>query len=413
MPSGAPSARSDGGEGTTVGEPAFCTILARNYLPKALALADSLRRHGATLPLTVVLIDADADTDLPAVDGVRWLTPDRLGLPGRQALELAMSYDLVEFATAVKPVVLQRLLADHERAGYLDPDTYVTSPMDELVPALDASPGLLLTPHFLRPVGAGDAYSEGHLLHVGVYNLGFCLVDRRAADFLAWWWDHLRAECLHDALGGLFVDQKWVDVGSVLFGSASLRHPGYNVGVANLHERPVAEDADGLVVAGTGQRLRLFHFHAFDPDRPEELSTRSDESTAHLLEANPALADLCRQYAKNVLAQRDLLGPQPPYRYARDTAGRPVTRRMRHTYRVALAQAGPDAVPSPFVAAEAADYERWRRASRRLTAQLMISDLAKGVRCAWPEEYGRVKDALPGVTTALRGRFLEKSGMWR
>jgi len=62
---------------------------------------------------------------------------------------------------------------------------------------------------------------------------------------LAWWWGHLSSECLHDPLAGLFVDQKWMDIGSVLFGATTLRHYGYNVGVANLHERPVARDSEG------------------------------------------------------------------------------------------------------------------------------------------------------------------------
>ena len=71
-----------------------------------------------------------------------------------------------------------------------------------------------------------------------------------------------------------------MDIGSVLFEATSLRHYGYNVSVANLHERPIERDADGYYIGSSGDRLRLFHFHAFDPDRPEELSTRL-AGTAH------------------------------------------------------------------------------------------------------------------------------------
>src|SRR4051812_6799001 len=128
--------------------PLFCTILARNYLPKALTLSDSLRRHGGEHPLVVFLIDVDDNTELPQVDGVRWMWPAQLGLDERTILDLAMSYTLVEFATAVKPLVLQTLLRENEQVIYLDPDTYVTSPMAELAPALAASPGgIVLTPH--------------------------------------------------------------------------------------------------------------------------------------------------------------------------------------------------------------------------------------------------------------------------
>jgi len=84
---------------------------------------------------------------------------------------------------------------------------------------------------------------------------------------------------------------------------------------------------------------------------------------------------------------------------------------MRHAYRVAaLASSGK--LPSPFVAAEAADYERWRRSAFPLAGRLMASEVAKGVRCALLEEYDSVKRRAPRLAASLRGRFVEKGGMW-
>jgi hypothetical protein len=52
---------------------AFCTILAQNYLPKALALAESLKRqHGATLK--VMLIDVEEPAGLPEIPGVELIS---------------------------------------------------------------------------------------------------------------------------------------------------------------------------------------------------------------------------------------------------------------------------------------------------------------------------------------------------
>ncbi len=389
-------------------QPAYCTILARNYLPAALALSDSLLLHGDGTPLTVFLIDATDQSTLPEAPGVRWMHPGMLDLPERTILELAMSYDLVEFATAVKPLVLRSLLAEHGQVAYLDPDTYVVSPMEELAPALEASPGgIILTPHYIDPPPAANQFTEGHLLHVGFYNLGFCAVDRRADGFLEWWWGHLRNECLHDPLSGLFVDQKWVDVGGGFFAATSLRHRGYNVSVANLHERPIARDQDGYRVAGTEDRLRLFHFHSFDPERPDELATRRAGSESQ--EGPGPVQDLAREYAGTVLAKRRQIGPQPAYPYNADTTGRRISRRMRHAYRVA-AVAEDGTLPSPFVSAEAREYDRWRRGARGLAGRLMLSDIAKAVRMALPEEYERIKRRLPGLMTVLRGRLIERSG---
>jgi hypothetical protein len=84
---------------------------------------------------------------------------------------------------------------------------------------------------------------------------------------------------------------------------------------------------------------------------------------------------------------------------------------MRHAHRVAVL-ADPGGVPSPFVAAEAAEYEQWRRSARRLAGRLMLSDVAKGMRIAMPEEYDALKRRLPGLTKSLRSRYVENNGMW-
>jgi hypothetical protein len=387
------------------------TILARNYLPSALVLADSLRRHGNGTPLVAFLTDAMPETELPEIDGVRWMRPASLALPKRTVLELAMSYDLVEFATAVKPLIMQHLLHDHEQVVYLDPDTYLVSEMQELDDALDRSGGMVLTPHYLTPPPPGSEFSEGHLLHVGVYNLGFCAANRRADELLRWWWDHLRSECLHDPLSGLFVDQKWMDIGSVLFDAQPLRHYGYNVGAGNVRERQVERDGRGYYIASNGDRLRLFHFHAFDPHQPESLFNRLRTRAGSVHAETEALKELCRTYAEAVIEKRTMLGPQPPYIYRTDTTGRTISRHMRHAYRAA-ALADPGHVPSPFIPEEAADYERWRRSAMALAGRLAMSDVAKGLRCAFPDEYDAVKHRFPGLVRRLRGRYLEDAGLW-
>jgi hypothetical protein len=322
-----------------------------------------------------------------------------------------MSYDLVEFATAVKPLVLQALLREYEQVVYLDPDTYLVSGMVELDPALSSAAPIVLTPHYLTPPAPGHQFPEGHLLHVGIHNLGFCAVNRHAGELLSWWWSHLRWECLHDPLSGLFVDQKWMDVGSVLFGAHILRHRGYNTGAGNLYERPLALDADGYYVASTGDRLRLFHFHAFDPHRPEALYNRPRTRVGSVAADDETLVGLCREYAAEVLEKQRLIGRQPPYRYGTDTTGRRITRRMRHAYRVAVREDA-SRVPSPFIAEEATAYERWRRTGARLAGQLTLSDVAKGLRCAMPEEYDALKHRFPGVVRRLRSRYLEDVGLW-
>lgn len=403
---------------------AYCTILSTNYLAKALTLADTLQRHHPGARLTVLVIDSADAAHLAGVggEGVDIVGTDVLGLPHRDVLRLATIYDLVEMATAVKPLLLKALLADAEQAAYLDPDTYVTSPMAELSPDLEATDGgILLTPHFLDPVPAGAELTEGHLLTVGVYNLGFCAVDRRAATpggFLDWWWGHLEHECLWDPLSGLFVDQKWCDIGSVTFRAGAWRHRGYNVSVANLHERPVVLDDAGYGIAGAepgsvGDRLRLFHFHAFDTARPEELSTRLATSTAHLRTEGTAIDQLCREYAAALVAHERALPPAPPYPYWTDTRGRRVSRQLRRAWRIEERRSSAP-LPSPFLPEEAAAYDAWRRRALGTEARELVGDAVKSARLALPEEYGRLRNRFPKLVGRLRGAATKNAdGIWQ
>ncbi len=387
----------------------YCTILSTNYLPKALALAESLRRHEGGAILKILFIDHAQDGGLPELDGVECLSTTVLGLAPPTVLELVMSYDLVEFATAIKPLLLKALLERSEQVFYLDPDTFVTSPMIELSGALASSAGgILLTPHFLQPTPPGADVGDGHMLLVGVHNLGFCGVDRRAAAFLDWWWGHLRTECLYDPLAGLFVDQKWMDIGSSLFQASSFRHAGYNVGVANLPERPLALDDDGYRIASTGDRLRLFHFHAFDSSAPDRLSVRFRHSDRG---DDSVVLQLCKEYAAVLTTYEQSLPPAPAYPYLADTRGRRISRQLRRAY-LRESQRTSTALPSPFVPSHAAAYEGWRRQAWRPIARGLLNETARCARIVLPEGYEVVKRRVPRVVDRLHSRFSGGTGLW-
>lgn len=387
---------------------AYFTILSSNYLPKAMALAESLATYHPGAQLKVLLIDALRDDQLPQIPLVEAYSMEFLGLGEPELLRLVMIYDLVEFATCIKPVAFKRFLETHENAVYLDPDTFLTSPMVELGPDLAATAGgILLTPHFLAPAPEGSTLDDGHLLLVGVYNLGFCAVDRRAGGFLDWWWGHLKNECLWEPMSGLFVDQKFCDIGSVLFQAGAWRHSGYNVSVGNIHERDLAIDDDGFVIANTGDRLRLFHFHAFDTSRPDELSTRFDHSTAHL--RTDDVAELCRQYAEIVIKWEKTLPAAQPYPFNHDQRGREISRHLRRVHR--LQAAAGMAIPSAFVAADAEAYESWRRNAFKPAMKALVGDGVKSLRLVLPIETTRFKKKFPKLAGRARGT-VAGGGMW-
>lgn len=241
------------------------TSVTYSYLDRARVLAESVKRFHPDWKFVLLLSD-----EAPA--GLRFdpteenfdevVTIEQLDIENWRAW--MFGHDIVELCTAVKGTMMARLLrAGYENVVYLDPDTAVFSPLDEMMELLERS-SVVLTPHIVSPEATQHGVIDneiGSLKH-GVYNLGFVAV-RNIADGVAfgnWWRDRLLAYCHDDVPNGLFTDQRWCDLVPALFdGVGVLRHCGYNVASWNLSGRPIAFAPTGEVTAGN-MPLRFFHF---------------------------------------------------------------------------------------------------------------------------------------------------------
>jgi hypothetical protein len=388
------------------GKVLYCTVVAQNYLPQALALYASIQEIEPDKELVILVVDGDRrdlEQDRP---GLRVVTTEVLGLSERQVLELAAIYDVVEFSTSVKPLFFKALLEEAPTVVYLDPDMMVVSPLAELE-GLVAEHGIVLTPHFLQPIERSvDHITEGHDLTVGIFNLGFCAVGRSAVQFLDWWWSHLERECLIYPLLGVFVDQKWVDVGANFFDAHSLRHGGYNVGPWNLHERRFQAEGSGYAL-DSGDDLRLLHFSGFDPSDPEAISVRLSVDLREVGDDFPALREVSRKYAGLVNSARGMLGASPEYGFARDADGGVLTKRTRRTYRKhLLGMPMGRTLPSPFIGSESARFRAWKRRAIGARIGLTIGDASLAVKYSFPDEFAVFKARVPGFG-AIRKRLLD------
>jgi hypothetical protein len=392
---------------------AYCTIVARNYLPQALTLYESIRRHEPLREFVILVVDGPREEIAASRPRLRFVGLDALGLSDREALDLATIYDVVELSTGVKPLLLKRLLDEFEQVVYLDPDTYLVSPLSDLESLVDQH-AVVLTPHVLEPIPPGESFlSEINTLTVGVHNLGFCAVGRGGVPFLDWWWSHLERECLIYPLLGLFVDQKWTDIGSVMFRAHSLEHYGYNIGHWNLHERQFQKSGSEYVMERSGEPLRLLHFSGFNPRDPDSVSVRQNVSLKDKGLGSIAYSELSREYADLLLKAEGELGPKPHYAFARDQSGRLLTKRVRRTFRQDLLSGGDGGLPSPFVPEERQAFARWRITSYRRRMSGAAADAAIGFKYAFPDAYARVKSRLPRQFGRMRSRLLQQSNIRR
>lgn len=250
------------------------TIVASNYLAQASVLGASVSAHYHGAKLVVFLLDA-----LPPALSV----PDHLVIvPAEQAFERQewnhrrAHYDILEFATSVKPACF-RLLFERgaRRAIYLDPDIRLFQRVDPFWCGEESDPALILTPHILTPLpNDGRKPDDLVILRAGLYNLGFAAMrDTPDARALLDWWDaKLHHLCLRDIREGVFTDQKWMDFAPLLVrGTVVLDHPGFNVAYWNLHER-IPRHVGGqwqVEVKGKTQELVFFHFSGFSPGQPD------------------------------------------------------------------------------------------------------------------------------------------------
>jgi len=392
----------------------YCTIVAQNYLPQALALYESVREQEPDRDVVLLVVDGDRKDLEQGRTRLTVYGRDDMPLSRAEYDNLAMIYDVVELSTAVKPLLMKKLLERYEQVVYLDPDMMVVAPLDDLEPALREH-AIVLTPHFLKPIPPASSYiSEVHSLTVGIHNLGFCAVSREGADFLDWWWGRLQRECLIYPLLGIFVDQKWTDVGGNLFGAHSLRHFGYNVGPWNLLERFVDKEGEQYVVGDERQPLRLVHFSGFDPKKPEAISERLNADMSAATDS-VAFRELSRRYADAVLKAQRAVGRSPQYGFAVDSSGKHIPKRLRRLYRADLLAIGPNDAPLPsaFAAQEREAFRAWRRAAALRKLRLTASDAAIAAKYASPDMFAWFKRTFPNGFTKSRERLLSAGNVRR
>ncbi len=261
---------------------AACTIIAKNYLPMARALAESWNAAHPGCPFFVLLLDSPAGFFQPDKEPFTCVFTSELDIPNLNGF--LFKYTVLEASTAVKPYLLEYLFRRYaiRKLLYLDPDILIFRPLEPLRERLETA-NVLLTPHLLSPLpDDGRGQTEHDILQAGTYNLGFFGIRNslESRQLLRWWSDKLYHHCIVSFQDNLFVDQRWMDMVPGLFpGVEIIRDYGFNAAYWNLHERTIVI---GDEVTVNGAPLYFFHFSGFDPNKPwivSKYQTRFEMST--------------------------------------------------------------------------------------------------------------------------------------
>lgn len=279
------------------------TICAKNYLAQALTLRESFLKHNPGLNFFIFL--ADKIDGVEDVDGVVAL--DKSWIP--DWVNMAFKYDVIEFNTSIKPFCFGKLFKEgYEKVIYLDPDIYVTRPLDYIYECLN-NKSVVLTPHYCDIEEQFDgAVSEETFNKVGIYNLGFCALknDKVGQEIAKWWQNRLQYKCYSQSSEGLFVDQKWMDYIPGFFPDATCvsSHHGMNVAIWNLHERELfIDEKQGYMIrrkkTGDEFPLLFFHFSGFDPFETTIINRRHPQFN---VTTYPSFKPIIEEYRERVYA---------------------------------------------------------------------------------------------------------------
>lgn len=282
---------------------------------------------------------------------------DSLDIPNKKGW--IFGHSLVELCTAVKGLAFQKIFGETaaDKVFYFDPDIVVFGRFDELVAHLERG-SILLTPHLTDPEEDLGAVADNEIasLKHGVFNLGFLGIRRTGEGmrFLDWWSARLYHFCRDDIPGGLFTDQRWVDLAPCFFDDmVILRDPAFNVATWNLTHR-VAEGSLKTGILINGKPLGFYHFSGFDSGAQEIMLKKYGRSASVLFALRQWYVDACRREGQ------DLLGARPSV-YACYSHGEPITHHQRVVYR-----SRPDvqkAFPDPFFADDVTrSYFHWYKA---------------------------------------------------
>lgn len=313
------------------------TICAKNYLAQALTLRESFLKHNPSLIFFIFL--ADKIDGVEDVDGVVAL--DKSWIP--DWVNMAFKYDVIEFNTSIKPFCFGKLFKDgYEKVIYLDPDIYVTRPLDFIYECLNDK-SIVLTPHYCDIEEHFDgAVSEETFNKVGIYNLGFCALknDKVGQEIAKWWQNRLQYKCYSQSSEGLFVDQKWMDYIPGFFPDATCvsSHYGMNVAIWNLHERELfIDEKQGYMIrrkkTGDEFPLLFFHFSGFDPFETTVINRRHPQFN---VTTYPSFKPIIEEYRERVYANGYDRFSKMTYGFNHYFDGSVITPLQRRIFRVYL-----------------------------------------------------------------------------
>lgn len=237
----------------------FCTYFDQRYLPRGLALYESLRQHCPAFKLWVLCLDHVCYDVLVQLNlaNIELIPIERLEAGDEELLQAKQNRSTVEYYFTLTPSLLLFILrteAEVDLVTYLDADLWFCS---DLAPVYEE-----IGDHSIAIIGHRFPPSLQYMEQNGIYNVGWLSFrrDENGLACLEWWREKCIEWCYDRCEEGRFADQKYLDSWPTLFSNVVvLKHKGANLAPWNLARYSIRFDGESFRV--DEQPLIFFHFH--------------------------------------------------------------------------------------------------------------------------------------------------------
>ena len=238
----------------------YCTYFDHNYLPRGLALHQSLQQHAPGARLWVLCLSEACYRTLTALNlpnlMTRRLSDFEAADPQVAAVRPTRS-TIEYYFTCTAPWMLHVLEneRDAEWVTYLDSDLFFFASPDPIYDEMRGGAFGIIPHRFTRRLAEQRRF--------GIYNVGW-VSARRCEEGIAalrWWRERCIEWCFDRVEGFRFADQRYLDRLPELFEKVHvIGHLGANLAPWNLEDLHV-EWRDGSVRIEDRYRLLFFHFY--------------------------------------------------------------------------------------------------------------------------------------------------------
>lgn len=240
---------------------AYCTLFDQNYLPRGLAMYDSLRKVSSDFHLYVVAFDELSHATLRDLK-----LPNLTSIPlsefeDEALLAVKNTRSSAEYCWTSTPSVIRHCIHRYNLAActYLDADLWFFSDPEPIFREIGTA-SVCITEH---------GFSEGYLGYraQGIYCVQFMFFrnDDDGMKVLNWWRDQCLNWCFNRLEDGRFGDQKYLDDWTTRFsGVHSVKNIGAGIAPWNVARFHFSHDSGGRIIANEGTTrapIVFYHFH--------------------------------------------------------------------------------------------------------------------------------------------------------